>query len=405
MQFDKSGNLRIEGSESNAASLLGAMFDEKTLYHDVRNDLYMFKGKCYSDTQLVNMFLPMIQSATYGLGLEKFRKSAISGGLEVLMSARARDPHAEYLKALVWDGVPRVESFFAKYVGAEDSEYIRRVSKNFWTALAARGVAPGTKFDVIVILEGDEGLRKSTLVESIGHQYTFVSSKKDAMDNEDELRKMHQAIIVEFPELLGILHQDGEKVKGFLSMKSDHMRSLYAKKAMDIPRGFVFVGTTNSKRYLRLEMGSRRYWPVTIPKGKRADINAIGADRDQLFAEGLHHFREKFECWAMPNELLDPVTQGKQVGEALDMPIRSAVASFEGDFTVVDIYRHLEAGGFIARGLTSAIKNRIEGVLSRHAEMYVDSANQERWKKRSAISQFTDYLKQMVGPQTLEALI
>lgn len=361
----KDGSLKIETSESNAAALLGAIFDEKVLYHDVRSDLYIYKGKSHSDTELVNIFLPMLQSPAFGLGLEKFRKSAVSGGLEVLMAARRKDPHSDYLKGLVWDGVPRIESFFHRYVGAEDSPYTRKVGLNFWTALAARGLKPGEKFDSMVILEGDEGIHKSSLIKAIAGKYTYVAADKRCMTDLDMLRQMHQSIISELPELLGLQSMDANTVKAFLAKPTDHIRALFARRAMENERGFLFVGTTNDKKYLTKGMGNRRFWPMEIPKGSVIDISAIHADRDQLFAEGIAHYRDGYLFWQMPADLLDPVIESRVVEEPLTGPIREIISSSGMTWTTVDVYRKLEMGGFVQRGMTATVVNRIEGVLER----------------------------------------
>lgn len=362
-KIHKDGSLVIETSESNAAALLGAIYDEQTLYHDVRSDLYIYKGRSYSDAELVSIFLPMLQSPSYGLGLEKFRKGTVAGGLDVLMAARRRDPHKEYLKSLEWDGVPRIETFFSRYVGAEDSTYTRRVGLNFWTALAARGIQPGCKFDSMVILEGSEGINKSSLIEAIGGQYTFAPIKKEFANDLDVLRQMHQAVIVELPELIGLINQSSEFVKAFLSKPFDNIRGLFARKAMRNDRGFIFVGTTNSDKYLAQTMGVRRFWPVKIPAGTRINLSGIKADRDQLFAEGIHYFKNNFEFWYMPSELLAPIVKDKVLEEPLTAPIREIIQTSPMTFTTTEVYRKLEAGGFITKGLTQAVMGRIESAL------------------------------------------
>jgi hypothetical protein len=364
-KIKQDGTLVIETSESNVAALLGAIFDEKTLYHDVRSDLFIYKGRSYSDAELVSMFLPMLQSPAFGLGLEKFRRATVAAGLDVLMATRRRDPHQEYLKELRWDGINRIETFFSKYVGAEDTAYTRKVGVNFWTALAARGLRPGCKFDSMVILEGHEGIHKSSLVEAIGGQYTYAPSKKDSIDNLDVLRQMHQAVIVELPELIGLINQPAEYVKAFLSKPFDNIRALYARKAMRNERGFVLLGTTNSDRYLPTAMGARRFWPIKIPLGARINLSAIKADRDQLFAEAIAMFNEGHEYWHMPKELLTPVIDEKVMEEPLIGPIREIISSFNNPWTTVEVYRRLEGGGFVNRGYQGSTVSRIEDCFLR----------------------------------------
>lgn len=363
---NRDGSLKVETSESNAAALIGACFDDKVLFHDTRTDLYMFKGKSCSDGDLVSIFLPLIQSPSFGLGLEKFRRASIASGIEILMASRKKDPHLEYLKGLEWDGVPRIEKFFSDYVGVEDNDYHRIVSKNFWTSLAARGLSPGCKFDSMVVLEGHEGIMKSSLVEAIGGEYTFAPSKKDSFNNLEELKKMHQSVIVELPELLGLVNETPEMVKAFLAKPYDHIRNLYVKKAVKSLRGFVFIGTTNSDKYLSAAMGIRRFWPIRIPRTvKTIKLNKVIVDRDQLFAEGIYWYNEGHQYWQVPVEYLTNLVENRIHDEPLIQPISGIAPSLGKHFTSADVYLRLESLGFVSRGLNNIIMNRIDNSLSR----------------------------------------
>jgi hypothetical protein len=381
--FNKDGSIKVEASESNAAALLGAIFDDTILYHDSRTDLYIYKGKSHSDTELVNMFLPIIQSPTYGLGLEKFRKSAVAAGLDVLMSARQKDPHQIYLKSLTWDGIKRIEKFFPEYVGAEDSAYTRLVGANFWTSLAARGLRPGCKFDSMVVLEGHEGIAKSSLVEAIGGEYTFTPAKKDALKDLDTLRAMHQSVIVELPELLGLVGETSEVVKGFLAKPFDHIRALFAKRAMKSMRGFIFVGTTNSDKYLAATMGIRRFWPIKIPKAVRfINMSKVKCDRDQLFAEGIAMLNDGHKYWHVPEEMLDVIVEARVMDEPLMSPIKEMIPVLGNSWSSTDIYKRLEAGGLITRGLSSVMVGRIDSALSRLGCEYNVEDGNKLWKNK-----------------------
>lgn len=365
-KINKDGSLKVEPSETNAAALLGAIIAAPDLYYDVRQDLYIYKGKVYSDAELVNIFMPMIQSTAFGLGFDNFRKSHISAGLDILMASRKKDPHIEYLKGLRWDGVSRIEKFFVDYVGADDSEYIRKVGMNFWTSMAARGLSPGCKLDSMVVLEGHEGIAKSSLVSAIGGLYTFASNRKDSLDNLDALRSMHQAIIVELPELMGLINQEAEKVKAFLAQPFDNIRALYAKKSIRAERGFVFFGTTNSDRYLATAMGIRRFWPVRIPRGnKGVNLSKVKADRDQLFAEAIELYKNGYSYWEMPSDLLDPVVTTRRNIEPLVGPIKEMLPTLGHQWSMMDVYRRLESSGYIPRGLTKQMSARIEEALRR----------------------------------------
>lgn len=380
ISFNRDGSPRIETSESNAAALIGAIFDENDLYYDERNNHYVFKNKSFSDVDLVNMLIPMLQSRTTGLGLEKFRKSVVSVGLDILMQQRRVDPHKKYLESLAWDGVPRIENFFQKYAGVLDSDYIRLVGKNLWTSLAARGLTPGCKFDNMIVIEGKEGIRKSSLVEAIGGKYTFAPFNAKAFQSLDDLRQMHQSTVVELPELLGLINQPAEQVKAFLSKPFDDIRDLYARKAMKRNRGFIFIGTTNSSKYLAQDMGMRRFWPVRIEGNTHIDLTGINMDRDQLFAEGIHYYKEGHAYYYMPEHLLTDVVKNKIITEPLVEPISNTVKSFGDSWTTFEVYKSLEGSGVIPRGFNQTMVSRIENAFTMLG--YIKNI-QNRWHTRN----------------------
>lgn len=364
VNFDRQGNLKIEPSETNAASIIGAIYDAKTLYTDTRNGMYIFDGESYSDTELTNRILPVIQSSSNGLGLEKFRAQTVSRGLDVLLESRKIDPHREYLRSLQWDGTPRLARFFPEYFGVPDDYYHQIVGINFWTALAARGLNPGCKFDSMLILEGNEGIRKSTVVEIIGGKgYTFAPTSKKAFEDIDELRKMHQSVIVELPELIGLVGRPSEMVKGFLANPVDSIRDLFAKRARIAKRGFVIVGTTNSAKYLSASMGLRRFWPVRIPPSvKSINTEALAANRDQLFAEAIAFYRNGHPYWDIPRHVLLSHTAGRVMSDPLVNCIENVVAG-EVIVDVPTVFRRLEAAGYVGKGLSTSITERIENSL------------------------------------------
>lgn len=364
INFDRKGDLKIEPSESNAAALLGAIYDDKTLYYDSRNELCIFDGQSYSDTELVNRFLPMIQSPSSGLGLENFRAGTVRGGLDVLMERRKRDPHYEYLRSLTWDGTPRLATFMHDFLGVENNYYHQIVGVNFWTAMAARGLRPGCKFDSMLVLEGREGIRKSSFVSAIGgERYTFAPISHKAFEDLDELRKMHQSVIVELPEMIGLVGRPPEMVKGFLANPVDTIRDLFARRAKQAKRGFVIVGTTNSDKYLSRHMGIRRFWPVRIPDStKYIDTDKIIELRDQLFAEAVAFYRSGHRYWEIDEDVLRGETATRVERDPITQCIENLVTG-EQYLDVPGVFRRLEGSGYVGKGLDSRTSRRIEEAL------------------------------------------
>lgn len=386
LKVGNDGNLNIEASETNISLLLSVMYPIEELYEDVRQDLWIFKGKVQSDTDVLNLVCPAIQAANGGgLGLQKVKRAVIAGGLEVLMQRRKIDPHAKWLNEIKWDGVPRVDKFFPTYLGVHDSAYVTAVSKNFWLSLAARGIRPGCKFDTLVVLEGREGIMKSSLIEAIGGEYTFCPSSDKALQDLDDLRKMHQSVIVELPELLGLVRQDSNKVKAFLSKSHDHIRALFARRAMKHPRGFVFIGTTNDTKYLDSAMGHRRFWPIKIPDSvPMININAVKCDREQLYAEAVHRVNNSETFYEVPREELKSQVSARTVHDPLAASIATIVEETMGsNWRLDEVYQRLMLGDFIPKGLNRAMAGRIEKAMRLNlCEEYMDvSDGMRKWRR------------------------
>lgn len=371
------GGIRISASESNAGSLVGAIYPVEDLYYDCRKDQYMFKQKALSDAELTNIVTPLIQSEAFGLGVEKLSKATISQGIEILMQSRKLDPHKEYLKNVNWDGIPRIETFFPKYVRVEDSTYSRAVSKNFWVALVARSLRPGCQFDSMVILEGAEGIRKSSLFRAIAGEYFYAPSTSKAFKDLDELRNMHQAILVEIPELLGMDGNISREVKSFLSLEQDTIRAPYARKSVKHKRGFIFVGTTNEANYLTAEMGDRRFWPLFVPGTDPIDTDKIIADRDQLFAEAVAHFNVGITFYEVPSEAHLAATADKRQNDPIRGVVKRILAMSGGYETTEGVYKKLNGEGLLQGGLTMKNAARLQAAMMKEGWTEIDGA----WSK------------------------
>jgi predicted P-loop ATPase len=197
--------------------------------------------------------------------------------------ANAFHPVCDYLDALRWDGVARLDQWLMTYAGAEDSEYTRAVGRLVLIAAVRRTREPGVKFDEMMVLEGAQGTDKSTALEVLAVDPDWFS---DALPLNADDKKVIETLagrwIVEAAEMKGMRKGDIEHLKAFLSRRIDRARMSYGRLVTEVPRQCVIIGTTNSERYLRDGTGNRRFWPVRV---QRCDLAALRRDRDQLWAE------------------------------------------------------------------------------------------------------------------------
>ncbi|OPX89039.1 MAG: hypothetical protein A4E53_01647 [Pelotomaculum sp. PtaB.Bin104] len=230
------------------------------------------------------------------LGLKRICDDVVRKAMLLYADQDIRQEPRDWIASLEWDKTPRIWKFFHSYVGAEDNDYTRAVSVNFWVSLMARVFDPGCKVDNMVILEGAQGKKKSTLFEEIGGKWH--SENNERISHKDFLQVLRGKIIVEFADLSTWSNADVKQLKQLLTCRIDTYRKSYGEDAQDWPRQSIFVGTTNEYTYLRDETGARRFWPIKI--GKSIHINKLREDREQLFAEAKVLFDKATSWWEVP---------------------------------------------------------------------------------------------------------
>ena len=198
-------------------------------------------------------------------------------------------PIRDYLDSLPeWDKVKRVEDVFIKYLQAEDTEYIRTVTRKTFAAAVARIYFPGIKFDCVPVLDGDQGIGKSTIVKDLvtAEYYSETLSLTD-MDDKSGAEKLQGFWVVEIGELAGMKKADIEKVKAFLSTSDDKYRPSYGRVVESHPRQCIVIATVNGERgYLRDITGNRRFWIIKVNQKKQKKTWNFNAQyRQQFWAE------------------------------------------------------------------------------------------------------------------------
>ena len=180
---------------------------------------------------------------------------------------RSYHPIREFFETLpAWDGVERADTLLIDYLGAEDTPYVRAVTRKELCAAYCRVYHPGIKFDSMIVLNGDQGIGKSTLIAKLGGEWYSDSLNLSDMNDKTAAEKLQGYWIMEIGELAGMRKADLDKVKAFISRQDDKYRASFGRRVTPHPRQCVFFGTTNSQNgYLRDITGNRRYWNVKVP--------------------------------------------------------------------------------------------------------------------------------------------
>ena len=182
---------------------------------------------------------------------------------------RSYHPIREFLEALPeWDKVPRVDTLLVDYLGAQDNEYVRAVTRKMLCAAINRVLNPGCKFDSMLVLNGPQGVGKSTLISKLAGEWFSDSLNLSDTKDKTAAEKLQGYWILEIGELAGLRKAEVETLRSFLSRQNDIYRAAFGKRATPHPRQCIFFGTTNAEGgYLRDTTGNRRFWPVKTPGG------------------------------------------------------------------------------------------------------------------------------------------
>ena len=251
----------------------------------------------------------------YGIWSPTKFKDALLG---VVSSERVYHPVKEYLDGLSWDGVERLDTLLIDYLGAEDTPYVRAVTRKTFVAAVARIYEPGIKFDSILVLNGPQGIGKSTFFARLGREWYSDSLAISDMKDKTAAEKLQGYWILELGELAGIRKMDVETVKSFVTRTDDKYRHAYGVNVESHPRSCVIVGSTNSDGgFLRDITGNRRFWPVRVlGGGKYKPWDLI--DVDQIWAEAIERYRLGEELFLKGELAEEAVSQQRDAMEADD---------------------------------------------------------------------------------------
>jgi putative DNA primase/helicase len=211
-----------------------------------------------------------------------------------LASRNPIDPLQNYLHELAWDGIERLGTWLTTYCGAEESEINSLIGSKFLIGAVARACRPGCRMDYMLVLEGDQGIKKSTAIKILGGDYT--AENLPDMHGKDALQAAGSAWFIEIGELAALRRSDIEQVKSFLTRTADTFRRPYDRHQVTVKRWSVLVGNVNpsGNPYLVDTTGNRRFWPVKVTS---IDAEALRRDRDQLWAEACHCFNRGDPWW------------------------------------------------------------------------------------------------------------
>lgn len=235
----------------------------------------------------------------------------LKGQILVVAEDNRFDSAQEWLHSLSWDGTSRVETFCITHLGADDTDYARAVGVYLWSALAGRLIAPGSKADMVPVLVGEQGIRKSSAIAAMSPQTVNFSEINLDIKDDDLARFMRGKIIGECAELRGLSTRAAEHIKAFVTKTCDEWIEKYREFPTRYLRRIVLIGSTNEDSFLSDRTGNRRWLPIRVGVVSHINVDQIVIDRDQLWAEGAALYRldgiayQEAERLAMEHQIQD----------------------------------------------------------------------------------------------------
>ena len=218
----------------------------------------------------------------------------IKMAVDSFMDRHRSDCLTEYLDALKWDGVPRVDELLIRYLRADDTAYVRAVTRKTLVAAVARAYEPGRKFDTVLTLTGTQGIGKSLIWGILGGPwYNDNIQEFTGKDASEQLRGVWIAEIAEVDRFSA--KYEASAVKQFITRQDDVYREPYARRTAPHPRRCIFTATTNQPDFLTDTTGNRRWWVVrcrATPEQRGDDLNRLRRERNQVWAEAAQMWRD-----------------------------------------------------------------------------------------------------------------
>lgn len=265
--------------------------------------------------------------------------------VDLVAAGKVFHPIKDVLETYKWDGTPRIDTWLLNYCGAADTPLNRVIGRKVLCAMIARVYAPGCKFDYVLVLEGVQGIGKSTTCEILGGEW-YGDAPIDPGD-KDVIPYIHSKWVVELSEMITTRKTENDRLKNFLSRREDDVRLPYARARQRFPRQCIFIGTINPDDvgYLTDTTGNRRFWPVYCERFK---LDELKKDREQLLAEAVHYFK-KGETLMLPYELVKQ-SEDEAMKRLADDPWRWVVSEWAeanptiGEVTTQHLYRNVIGG-------------------------------------------------------------
>jgi len=327
-----------------------------------------------TDAEVIRLQEWMQAQGFTSMGVETVRNALLQRAEE-----NAYHPVKDYLRSLAWDGTPRIGVWLPRYLGADFNAYTQHIGRMFMVQMVARIIEPGCQADHMLVLEGPQGILKSSACRVLGGEW-FSDHLPELGNGKDKEASQHLRgkWVIEVAEMHAMNRTEATQLKSFITRTTERYRPTWGRSDVQEPRQCVFVGTTNEDTYLRDPSGGRRFWPVKTGVAAAIDLDRLAADRDQLLAEAVAGYRAGDNWWPDPSferELIKPEQAARYQGDIWEEKIKRFVSG-RYRVTVPEIAK--DCLSILDAHMNAAVSNRISNVLKELG--WINRRNmKERW--------------------------
>lgn len=387
--FFRNKNGEIDATIDNVVRALEcpAMCGAALAYDEFLCKIVVNRGdgpRMLTDIDAIDLRIALERRGFKSIGVELARDA-----IRKVADANRCNSAQRWLEGLVWDGVPRMDTFIAKcFKVKDDPAYTAAVGNYLMTALAARVMYPGCKVDMVPVLTSSQGTVKTSSIEALSPSPDMFGEMDLGMKDDDIARLLTGKCVVELAELKGLKNREVEHLRSLITRRVEEWVPKYQENPVRRARTCVFIATTNEHNMLVDTQGNRRWLPLVV--SGQVDIAKLRRVRDQLWAEGAQRVRERVEEGFDPVEweVAHALGKAKQAEhevhdplvEALDEWLERPVQDLENDqdvkncelpFTILKVIDSLPQS--VTRGLApKALANRVGELL--RARGYVRKA-------------------------------
>lgn len=289
------------------------------------------------------------------------------------------DSAIDYMEGLVWDKIPRLDTWLSSTYGTPNDLYHRAAGSNWLKGMVKRLIEPGCKFDFVLVLEGKQGVKKSTSLHILGgdwHVETTMST-----DSKDFFLQFSGKSIIEFSEGETLSRTEVKRMKAIITMQYDRLRAPYERSTQDFPRRCVFAMTTNQTEYLKDETGNRRWLPVAVLLEK-ANVEWLQENREQLFAEAYYRVKVlKETVYEFPEKETTEIQDARRIKDPNAELVSNwywnvidAKTRLDG-ITIHQVYRDALNNHYPTRPMTKWDEMSIADILKNHLKLLKKPTN------------------------------